>query len=82
MQLWGDSILVVNEQSTYDTWEFLYDPRLEKLKAAAALKSGAGSAGASSLGTGANGFGSSSTGNGIQTPGSGATARGHKGIER
>jgi len=48
----GESILVVNEQTTYQTWEFLYDPRIEKLKATAAMSAGAGSVGASSLGTG------------------------------
>jgi type II secretory pathway pseudopilin PulG len=47
----GNSILVVNEQKTYETWEFLYDPRIEKLKQAAALNAGASSVGAGSLGT-------------------------------
>jgi type II secretory pathway pseudopilin PulG len=46
----GNSILEVNEQTTYQTWEFLYDPRLELLKAAAALNQGLGSVGAGSLG--------------------------------
>ncbi len=46
----GNSLVVVNEQTTYQTWEFLYDPRIEKLKAAAALNSGIGSTGAGSLG--------------------------------
>jgi type II secretory pathway pseudopilin PulG len=69
----GDAILVVNEQSAYDTWEFLYDPRIEKLKAAAMLKGGMGSAGTGSLGTGANGFGSSTPGNGSQSPSGGGT---------
>jgi type II secretory pathway pseudopilin PulG len=46
----GNSILVVNEQTTYETWEFLYDPRIEKLKQAAALNAGASSVGAGSLG--------------------------------
>jgi type II secretory pathway pseudopilin PulG len=36
----GNSILTVNEQTSYETWEFLYDPRVERLKAAAALNSG------------------------------------------
>ncbi|HEV2647153.1 MAG TPA: type II secretion system protein [Acidobacteriaceae bacterium] len=36
----GSSILSVNEQTSYETWEFLYDPRVEQLKAAA-LNSGA-----------------------------------------
>ena len=47
----GSSILIVNEQTTYETWEFLYDPRIEKLKAAAALNAGAGSAAGGALGT-------------------------------
>jgi type II secretory pathway pseudopilin PulG len=46
----GNSILELNEQTTYQTWEFLYDPRLEKLKQAAALNQGLGSVGAGSLG--------------------------------
>ncbi|MDE1177491.1 MAG: type II secretion system protein [Edaphobacter sp.] len=48
----GESISVLNEQTTYQTWEFLYDPRIEQLKANAALLGGASS-------TGTNGFGSS-----------------------
>jgi type II secretory pathway pseudopilin PulG len=36
----GDSILELNEQTTYPTWEFIYDPRVEALKAKAALLSG------------------------------------------
>lgn len=47
----GPSILVVNEQTSYETWEFLYDPRIEKLKLAGQMNSGLGSANASSLGT-------------------------------
>ena len=46
----GNSILIVNEQTTYQTWEFLYDPRIEKLKAAAALNAGVPTAGAGGLG--------------------------------
>jgi type II secretory pathway pseudopilin PulG len=68
----GDSIVVVNEQTTYKTWEFLYDPRIEQMKAQAGLMGGASNtsgAGASSMGTGSNpgspgqsGFGSNSNG--------------------
>jgi type II secretory pathway pseudopilin PulG len=47
----GPSILTVNEQTSYDTWEFLYDPRLEKLRLAGAMNAGAGSVNAGSLGT-------------------------------
>jgi type II secretory pathway pseudopilin PulG len=54
----GNSILVVNEQTSYETWEFLYDPRIEKLKAAAALNGGVGSTGSGGLGTTPGGFGS------------------------
>ncbi|WP_433973499.1 type II secretion system protein [Tunturiibacter lichenicola] len=70
------SIIVLNEQTTYNTWEFIYDPRIEQLKAnvsmfgggpATASGSGSlGSAGSMNSGTGATGgtgFGS--------TPGSG-----------
>ncbi|MBS1820395.1 MAG: type II secretion system protein [Acidobacteria bacterium] len=58
----GDSISVVNEQTTYQTWEFLYDPRIEQMKAKAALLGGAQNSGfGSSTGTG---FGS-----GTSTPG-------------
>jgi len=64
----GNSILVVNEQTTYDSWEFLYDPRVEKLKAAAALNAGVGSAGAGQMGTTPGAFGSTPGGFG-QTPG-------------
>ena len=52
----GDSITVVNEQTTYNTWEFLYDPRIEQLYAKGALfgggASGLGSAGGNSSGLG------------------------------
>jgi type II secretory pathway pseudopilin PulG len=50
----GKSILVVNEQTTYETWEFLYDPRIEKLKQAAALNAGASSVGAGAIGGSTN----------------------------
>jgi hypothetical protein len=29
----GNSIMTLNEQTTYETWEFLYDPRIEQMKA-------------------------------------------------
>jgi type II secretory pathway pseudopilin PulG len=73
----GPSILAVNEQTSYDTWEFLYDPRIEKLKAAAALNAGPGSVGAGSLGTTPGSFGSpnGSTSNPLGSSG-GATPNG------
>jgi type II secretory pathway pseudopilin PulG len=53
----GEAMLVVNEQTTYETWEFLYDPRIEQLYAKGSLLGGIAS------GTGTNGFGT--------TPGTG-----------
>jgi hypothetical protein len=46
----GNSILTPNEQTTYQTWEFLYDPRLELLKLAATLNGGADALGGGALG--------------------------------
>jgi type II secretory pathway pseudopilin PulG len=54
----GTSITELNEQTTYQTWEFLYDPRIEQMKQKAAL-----------LGGGAGtGFGSSTVGTPVGTP--------------
>jgi type II secretory pathway pseudopilin PulG len=63
----GNSILTVNEQTSYESWEFLYDPRLEKLRLAGAMNAGPGSVGAGSLGTTPGAFGNTNgttTGNG------------------
>jgi type II secretory pathway pseudopilin PulG len=50
----GDSITILNEQTTYNTWEMIYDPRIEQLYAKGAM-----------LGAGSNALGSgSSTGSG------------------
>jgi type II secretory pathway pseudopilin PulG len=57
----GTSIITPNEQTTYQTWEFLYDPRIEKLKQAALLNGGASSLGAGTLGQ-SSGFGQSPSG--------------------
>jgi len=46
----GSSIIEPNEQTEYQSWEFLYDPRIEQLKAKAGLNGGAGSVGAGALG--------------------------------
>jgi type II secretory pathway pseudopilin PulG len=46
----GNSILVVNEQTDYQSWEFLYDPRLELLKQQQQLNQGVQSSGAGSFG--------------------------------
>jgi hypothetical protein len=63
----GESIVVVNEQNTYETWEFLYDPRIEQLYAKASLFGGGISSGspASSLGSAA---GMASPGQGVNSP--------------
>jgi type II secretory pathway pseudopilin PulG len=50
----GDSIITLNEQTSYPTWEFIYDPRIEQLKAKNSLLGGAASS------TDASGFGSGS----------------------
>jgi type II secretory pathway pseudopilin PulG len=72
----GNSIITPNEQTTYQTWEFLYDPRIEKLKQAAILNGGADALGGGTLGQSPNsmgqppnGFGPSQSGFG-QSPGS------------
>ena len=46
----GDAMVVVNEMATYQEWEFLYDPRVEQMKAKATLLGGLSSGG------GAGGF--------------------------
>ena len=63
----GDSIVEPNEQTTYQTWEFLYDPRIEQLKAKASLFGGTPTAsGSSGLGSAT---GNISPGMGGSTPG-------------
>ena len=61
----GDAILVVNEQTTYPTWEFLYDPRIEALsKGVNLFGGGVASTSAGSLGSASSlssGFGSNSS---------------------
>ena len=68
----GNSIIEPNEQTTYQTWEFLYDPRIELLKAAAAVNAGIGSTGAGTQGLtpASSGFGSPA---GTNPPASGTT---------
>jgi type II secretory pathway pseudopilin PulG len=67
----GDSITIVNEQTTYNTWEFLYDPRIEQLYAKGALMGG-GAAGLGSASGNSSGIGGTGTGSGTGT-GFGAT---------
>jgi type II secretory pathway pseudopilin PulG len=73
----GDSITILNEQTTYNTWEFIYDPRIEQLYAKGALFGG----GASGLGSAAgnsSGFGNAPTTPGFGgTPGSGTSGFGN-----
>ncbi len=76
----GDSITVLNEQTSYKTWEFIYDPRIEQLAAAAGLLGGSsansgGSIGSGGFGSSPNGFGSSPGING-PTSNPGGTAPG------
>ena len=61
----GDSITILNEQTTYNTWEFIYDPRIEQLYAKGALFGG-GATGLGSAAGNSSGFG--------QTPGAGSTS--------
>lgn len=71
----GTAMVVVNEQTTYPTWEFIYDPRIEQLKAKASLLGGgpASANGSSSFGS----SGSSSGMNGTSSPGTnGASSSG------
>jgi type II secretory pathway pseudopilin PulG len=60
----GSSILTPNDQTTYETWEFWYDPRIELLKKNVNILGGGGPAGASStLGsTDASSFGNNLNG--------------------
>ena len=53
----GNSIITPNEQTSYQTWEFLYDPRIEQLKLAAALNGGADALGGGALGQSPNSMG-------------------------
>jgi type II secretory pathway pseudopilin PulG len=68
----GDSITILNEQTTYNTWEFIYDPRIEQLYAKGNLFGGGstGTLGSGSSGGNNSGFGGTSSGFG-STPGSG-----------
>ena len=75
----GEAMLAINDQTTYQTWEFLYDPRIEQLYAKANLLGGGVSSGsASSLGS-ASGLASPGAASGLgaapgagTAPGSGA----------
>jgi type II secretory pathway pseudopilin PulG len=68
----GDSITILNEQTTYNTWEFIYDPRIEQLYAKGALFGG-GQTGLGANAGSASVFGGTTpgTGNTPTAPGSG-----------
>jgi type II secretory pathway pseudopilin PulG len=58
----GNSIITLNEQTTYSTWEFIYDPRIEQLYAKSSIFGGG-------IATSSGGLGSAS---GLSsTPGTG-----------
>ncbi|SEF92832.1 hypothetical protein SAMN05421819_1388 [Bryocella elongata] len=50
----GNSILTPNKQTTYETWEFWYDPRIELLKTNVNLLGGGGPAGTASSTSGSS----------------------------
>jgi hypothetical protein len=54
----GESITVLNEQTTYQTWEFIYDPRIEQMYAKSALLGGSPANSSGSIGTSPNQLGS------------------------
>lgn len=76
----GESIVVVNEQTTYPTWEFLYDPRIEALsKGVNLFGGGVASTGAGGLGSASglsSGIGTGSTGTSPAAAGAGASGGG------
>jgi type II secretory pathway pseudopilin PulG len=79
----GESILTPNQQTTYETWEFWYDPRIELLKRNVNILGGGGGMGsgssstsstsASSFGIGLNGSSNGATGSTGSTGASGST---------
>lgn len=73
----GGSIVVLNEQTTYPTWEFIYDPRIEQMKAKVNILGG-GIASSNATGLGSAGSLSSPTpspptGPSTQAPGTAGT---------
>ena len=68
----GESITILNEQTTYNTWEFIYDPRIEQLYAKGALFGG-GSTGLGANAGSASGFGLTPGSSTSPTPGFGSS---------
>ncbi len=67
----GESITVLNEQPSYQTWEFIYDPRIEQLKAKASLFGGGpATASGSTLGSAAGSASPGQSGAPTTAPGS------------
>jgi hypothetical protein len=62
----GSSIITLNEQTDYSTWEFIYDPRIEQLYAKSSLFGGGIATSSGGLGS-ASGL-SSTTGGGLGAP--------------
>ncbi len=60
----GDAFLSVNEKTSYQDWEFLYDPRIEQLYAKGNLLGGGGALAGSSSGSGFGSGTGTGTGNG------------------
>jgi hypothetical protein len=59
----GNSITNPNQQTTYDTWEFWYDPRIELLRKSVNITGGGiSSQSASSFGVGLNGQSNATSG--------------------
>jgi type II secretory pathway pseudopilin PulG len=71
----GNSILEINEQTTYQSWEFLYDPRVELLKQKQQLNQGLQTSGAGSFGQAPG-----STAPGTTTPGAANPSGGTPGV--
>jgi hypothetical protein len=62
----GNSIITLNEQTNYSTWEFIYDPRIEQLYAKSSIFGGGIATSSGGLGS-ASGLSSTPTG-GLGTP--------------
>lgn len=65
----GSSIIELNEQTDYGAWEFLYDPRLDQLKARAAALNGGGPGSVPGSSLGQPGIPTGLTGAPASTPG-------------
>ena len=64
----GDSIVTLNEQTDYGTWEFIYDPRIEQLKAKSNLFGGGAATSATSPALGSSFGNGTSSGTSTTSP--------------